>query len=46
MNIARGLTADRLPYPPPYQDLATLAQHISTGELRWGSCLGQGPQAH
>lgn len=22
----------RLPYPPPYQDLATLAQHICTGE--------------
>jgi hypothetical protein len=23
---------DRLPYPPPYQDLATLALHVCTGE--------------
>jgi predicted DNA-binding transcriptional regulator AlpA len=22
----------RLPYPPPYQDLTTLAEHICTGE--------------
>jgi hypothetical protein len=24
--------ADRLPYPPPYQDLSTLALHICAGE--------------
>jgi hypothetical protein len=24
--------ADRLPYPPPYQDLATLALHVCAGE--------------
>jgi len=23
---------ERLPYPPPYQDLATLSQHICAGE--------------
>lgn len=23
---------DRLPYPPPFQDLATLAEHICAGE--------------
>lgn len=23
---------DRLPYPPPFQDLATLSQHICAGE--------------
>lgn len=26
------MAIDRLPYPPPYQDLATLALHICAGE--------------
>lgn len=26
------MPAERLPYPPPYQDLATLALHLCAGE--------------
>jgi hypothetical protein len=33
---------DRLPYPPPYQDIATLAQHICTGETTIESWVKMG----
>jgi predicted DNA-binding transcriptional regulator AlpA len=34
--------SDALPYPPPFQDLQTLSEHISTGESTIENWVKQG----